>query len=307
MQKSDAIKLRKNGLSVNQIAQKLGVSKGSVSPWVRLVVIPKTKRKNIQKRILAGGQKGRKKILLKWKEYRRLHPKPTPYVKPIRKIDTFFDTWTPDMAYVLGYFAADGTMYRNRRGSCYVAFTSTDLELLETVKKILFVSNEIEVYKLKNPRCKLRYTLQIGSKKAFDRLIKLGLVPKKSLVLRLPKIPDMLFCHFLRGNLDGDGCVFFARYRRKRRQGIYTVLRVTFTSGSKVFLEAMQEQLFRIGVTNGGRIYSIFQNHHVLLFSATNSRLLYNFMYPNEQVPCLKRKKDVFREAFRNWTRSSVG
>src|SRR3989338_5004890 len=38
----------------------------------------------------------------------------------------FFRRWTPDMAYVLGYFAADGCAVRNQRGSHYLRFDSVD-------------------------------------------------------------------------------------------------------------------------------------------------------------------------------------
>jgi hypothetical protein len=48
----------------------------------------------------------------------------------------FFKKWSTEMAYVLGYFAADGCMFINPRGSKYVSFTSTDREILEKVKRL---------------------------------------------------------------------------------------------------------------------------------------------------------------------------
>ena len=54
---------------------------------------------------------------------------------PKRNVETFFDQWTPNMAYILGYFASDGTMYKNKKGSCYLAFTSSDLELITPSQK----------------------------------------------------------------------------------------------------------------------------------------------------------------------------
>lgn len=74
------------------------------------------------------------------------------------------------MAYVLGYFAADGCMYKNKRGSHYFAFYSTDKQLLETTKKILAISNRIENYQPKGNR-KTKYTLQVGSRKAHNQLL----------------------------------------------------------------------------------------------------------------------------------------
>jgi len=49
----------------------------------------------------------------------------------------FFDSWSSPMAYVLGVFAADGSMYVNSHGTRYVDFTSTDLIMLENVKRLV--------------------------------------------------------------------------------------------------------------------------------------------------------------------------
>jgi len=43
----------------------------------------------------------------------------------------FFKKWTPQMAYVLGFFTADGSMIRNKRGTCFIELEITDKELLE--------------------------------------------------------------------------------------------------------------------------------------------------------------------------------
>jgi hypothetical protein len=58
---------------------------------------------------------------------------------PIHKMvnKDFFKTWTSDMAYVLGFFAADGNMSKNKRGGCYIDFGITDFELLNDNKKNL--------------------------------------------------------------------------------------------------------------------------------------------------------------------------
>jgi len=40
------------------------------------------------------------------------------------------------MAYVLGFFTADGSMIRNKRGTCFIELEITDKELLEKIKHI---------------------------------------------------------------------------------------------------------------------------------------------------------------------------
>ncbi len=211
---------------------------------------------------------------------------------PKRSVETFFDSWNPEMAYVLGYFASDGTMYKNKRGSCYIAFTSTDKKLLLLVRSIMNVSNEIEVYQAKHKNWKLRYTLQIGSKKIFLRLLKLGFTPKKSLSLRYPSIPDRLLGHFLRGYFDGDGCASFAYYKRKERKDLQKILSIRIRCGSKRFIQSLRDHLTKIVLLGSGSLY-FHSNAYDLVYSSRNVIKLYSFMYPALDVPCLKRKRDI--------------
>lgn len=217
---------------------------------------------------------------------------------PKREVEPFFDKWSENMAYVLGYFAADGSMYRNKRGSCYVAFTSTDKVLLNTVKKIMKASNEVEVYKAMQKNWNLRYTLQIGSKKIFARLLRLGFTPKKSLTLKYPPVPDKLLGHFLRGYFDGDGCATFTYCKRKNRNNLQKVLNIRIRCGNKKFIQTLQDKLTRITHIGKGGLY--FQSStYLLVYSAKDVIKLYSFMYPRLDVPCLKRKRDILIEGLK--------
>ena len=51
-----------------------------------------------------------------------------------RKNEDFFKKWTPEMAYVLGFFTADGNMIKNKRGSHFIEFYSTDRDIIEKIK-----------------------------------------------------------------------------------------------------------------------------------------------------------------------------
>ena len=48
----------------------------------------------------------------------------------------FFKTWTPEMAYVLGYWWADGHILKNAAGK-RVGFTSKDGEHLEQIARVI--------------------------------------------------------------------------------------------------------------------------------------------------------------------------
>jgi len=59
------------------------------------------------------------------------------------------------------------------------------------------------------------YKLEINSKKMSEDLIKLGCVPKKSLILKPPKINNEYIFDFIRGYIDGDGSVGYYNNRIK--------------------------------------------------------------------------------------------
>ncbi len=59
------------------------------------------------------------------------------------KNDDFFKKWSPEMAYVLGFFAADGNMSPHSNGGRYIEFTSCDRELIYKTKNLLNSSHKI--------------------------------------------------------------------------------------------------------------------------------------------------------------------
>lgn len=301
-----ARRLRCEGRSIKQIAQELGFAKSSVSVWVRDVKLTNSQKKFLADREIQGGIKGRQILIKKWQEYRKYHLKPKGPRWPLRKVEFFFDTWTPNMAYILGYFTADGCMYKNKQGSGYISFTSADFELIQLTKTLMEVSNTIEIYQPKKGRCKLRYTIQIGSKKIFNRLLELGMTPNKSLTLQCPSVPEPLFCHFLRGNFDGDGCAYSRYLKRKGRKKKYLYLQASFTCGNRKFLEIVQNKLCKLANMGYGSLRkhtSVF----TLSYSANDVAKLYNFLYPSKTLPYLKRKKVVIEEGLKAWGRSAVG
>jgi intein/homing endonuclease len=214
------------------------------------------------------------------------------------KNENFFKRWTPEMAYVLGFFAADGNMIKNKRGGHFIEFQITDGELLERIRELLNSNHKITICN-RNKRCKTLYRLQIGSKIIYNDLLKLGLTPNKSKTIKLPIVPDKYFPNFLRGYFDGDGNVTICTYKRKERNNKpTTILRSGFTSGSKSFLAVLKNQLLKEEVVRGGTLY-YSSNGWRLYFSINDSKRLYWYMYKglkrNDRL-FLKRKKLVFEK-----------
>jgi hypothetical protein len=109
------------------------------------------------------------------------------------------------MAYVLGYWFADGCMTSKKsKNSYHVIFSSIDKELLEKIKVVLG-SN----YKLYSNKCKsgVCWRLSMSSEKMYNDLSKLGGTERKSLTAKFPNVPKEFLYDFVRGHLDGDGSI----------------------------------------------------------------------------------------------------
>lgn len=217
------------------------------------------------------------------------------------KNENFFKKWSPEMAYILGFFTADGSMMRNKRNANFIEFQTTDKDLLLKIRRLLGSNHKISVRKRKK-NWKTSYRLQIGSKTMFNDLIKLGLTPNKSKTIELPLIPDEYFRHFVRGYFDGDGNVTVCTYKRKARDNkLTTILQSGFTSGSKSFLVDLKNKLSKAGIVKGGTLY-YSTNGWRLYFAINDSKKLYNYLYTGLSKTdelFLKRKKVIFEKYLR--------
>jgi len=70
-QKFKAVKLRKKGKSIGDIALKLGVSKSIVSKWCRNIALTKKQIEVIHEKMMVGSYKGRMKFLEKIRKTRK--------------------------------------------------------------------------------------------------------------------------------------------------------------------------------------------------------------------------------------------
>jgi hypothetical protein len=97
----------------------------------------------------------------------------------------FFSVWNTEMAYILGFWFADGWMSQPDT-SCHIAFTSADLDHLKAIQSLL--ASEQKIY-VRTGRC---YDLTIGSKQLWHDLYRLGGWPAKSLIAEMPFVPQEL-------------------------------------------------------------------------------------------------------------------
>jgi hypothetical protein len=199
----------------------------------------------------------------------------------------FFKIWTPEMAYVLGFFAADGNFKKNKRKAHFFSLEICDKDVVEKIKEFMHSDHKIGLRKSKNKNHKDRYRLQIGSKEMYKDLQSLGFSENKTYNMSVPRVPEVYFKDFVRGYFDGDGNVWSGIDHKK--------ILIAFTSSSKCFLEGLGARLKEIGITKGGSLIN-YDTYYRISYGTKDSLKIYDFMYNREHYGLvhLSRKKEVF-------------
>jgi hypothetical protein len=176
-----------------------------------------------------------------------------------------------------------------------MSITSKDLDLLETVKGHLGLTNTItNVTGGFGTTC---WRLQWGNRRLYTWLMDTGVTPAKSLTLKPLKMPDEYFRDFLRGCIDGDGCIltYTDRYHvPKKATYVYERLYVGVVSASRPFIDWVLNTTRRLLGVRGGIHVSDRSGRHPIYaarFAKHDSIRLLRWIYYTPTVPCLARKR----------------
>lgn len=114
-----------------------------------------------------------------------------PKTKKVNK--NFFKKWNREVAYVLGFFFADGNLTITKRNTCFISFYSADRVILERIKKAMNSTHKLSLRQ--SPTGSL-YRIQIGSKEMANDLIQIGAETNKTKRMSLPNVPQHHFGDF---------------------------------------------------------------------------------------------------------------
>ena len=117
-----------------------------------------------------------------------------------------------DKAYWLGIMYSDGCVCKRANGSYSISLEMIDKEHVEKFRDAINAVNHkvLTVHHKNYDNAKLSYAIHIYDQKMAVDLIKLGCVPKKSFCLSsIPNISREFIYDFLRGFIDGDGCICY--------------------------------------------------------------------------------------------------
>lgn len=190
-----------------------------------------------------------------------------------KKIDT------KEKAYVLGYWVADGYISKYKDNHYVVGFSSNDLDLLENIRTHFndFSGKHISKCKERN------YRYRICSFPLYNQLENLGFDNKKSYTAIYPKIPKKFNSHFIRGVLDGDGCIYISKQN-------YVTLQF---SGTEALLSEISKYV------NGGKLAKDNETYSCYRLRIHGKKAIpeLNYIYKDSENLRLERKYKKYQKA----------
>ncbi|HEY6542391.1 MAG TPA: hypothetical protein VIZ18_15715 [Ktedonobacteraceae bacterium] len=202
----------------------------------------------------------------------------------------FFSEWTPDMAYVLGFWFADGWMSQPGRDA-FIVFVCKDLDHLQRIGQVMGAAQKIYARK---DGC---YQLSIGSKQMWSDLYRLGGIPAKSLVARVPYVPPGFMRHFVRGFGDGDGTLYWETSPRRRP--------AMAMWGGVRFLEDIASVLDQETGVGVAAVRSYSGETPRIAYAGIKAKVLAKWLYAGAGL-ALERKALIARQ-FASWELSKFG
>lgn len=200
-------------------------------------------------------------------------------MRPLNKVDI---KWSPNFAYAIGLITTDGNLSKDGR---HLSLTSKDYQLITTFKECLNLTNSIGRKGRGYSREKKYFVLQFGSVNLYKFLLGIGLMPAKSKKLGPVQIPNEFFADFLRGCIDGDGCIDV----RSHPESKHPQLRIRIVSASQPFLDWLLITINQEVGLEGGWI-ALVGGYSVLTYAKNNSTKILKYIYYPKVRSFLDRK-----------------
>ena len=192
------------------------------------------------------------------------------------------------MAYVLCLIITDGCITDTGK----ISLDMNEKGLLGKVRQVMGSQHKITLSKHQEGL----YCFHFARAQLVKDLGKLGVLPRKSLNVKFPAVPDASMKDFIRGIFDGDGSVYF-----EKRSKNYPV-RAVFVSSSREFIEKLEVTLQRLGLPKRAIHEQKTKNgiHYKIRYSHENSKKLFEIIYYNIQNGGLfmERKYKKFLDGF---------
>ena len=191
--------------------------------------------------------------------------------------------------YILGLIITDGCITKNGQ-KFVICISLKDKEMIEQIRNI--VCKTKKVYKDGDNG----YQVKWRNSNDISYLSKLNIGQRKTYTVGVPYFEHNMG-HLIRGLFDGDGCVYNDSTTDKGKK--YTYQRISFTSGSKQFIDDLSMFLTNNGIQHRINLDSrrkdcANKTYYVKIYKQKEVQKLKNLMYENCNEWKLQRKYDLF-------------
>lgn len=213
--------------------------------------------------------------------------------------DDYFKTQSHNMAYILGFLAADGNIAK-KENQINLALAEFDKEILEKINQEIENTRPIKIYD-RHDGHQLTAKLQVFSSTMKKDLAHYNIVPAKTFILTPPELLAREYIiSYIRGFFDGDGSIYYAGTTFTWRVG----------SASKKILEWMRSFLAEeYGIVNNKLYYSKLANgtdfYYLQYTGQAKMEKLYKALYVPNSLR-LQRKYDFFTHYMNTHARGHI-
>lgn len=187
----------------------------------------------------------------------------------------YFKIWSRNMAYVLGFWFADGCIYGGKMFD--ITLHKKDKYILKKIAEELeYEGNLYDAVDRQSSR------INFSCKVIYNDIISLGGTERKSMIIDFPDVPKEYLPDFIRGYFDGDGCIMNLKNNR---------LNSTFTSDSKKFLFKLWDILKEEAAISSG---SYDASSCSIKFGKKDTLKIGEYIYKNNPELFLLRKREKF-------------
>lgn len=217
----------------------------------------------------------------------------------LRKFDKkyFHSIDTNEKAYWLGFIYADGCVICNPERRNYelsIQLNKNDDYILSKLSeniggnhklKYIHSRKEFNGYKYETDSCILR----VYAKQIVDDLINNGVVPDKTNQRDFPECNEY-FVAFLRGFLDGDGCIYI--------QSNKNLIMVNFTNSNYEFLNYLNNQLKNQMNISGNMYKEKDKKYRLIIYRKKDVKILLDNIYSDLSYSYLSRKYQIYKSYY---------
>ena len=217
-------------------------------------------------------------------------------------VNYFDEIDTPNKAYVLGFLYADGCI-GSKKNNIFLSLHKQDKEILEKIRKDMEYEMPLEFRNMSKYNEKTgkntndQYCLKIHCLHMKKSLEKWGVVPRKTHILTFPDfLREDLYRHFIRGVLDGDGCI----HKRAKYNGWSNVDicgTKEFCTGLKNYIEKTLN--IHCSVINSGHTYK------AVVGGTHKAEKYLDWLYEDAEL-YMERKHQIYLDSYKNYKKEKV-